>query len=369
MTNTKTQPLSNKVFFATLAEVVLDFGVLLFAALMSVLATFGLMALSSFALMVPGLIVLLVSTSAVIKYAAIVSRAIAFGLPIPSAPGSVLEHFSELWAFLPWLAMLLYTGVLVAIAESVSVVAASFIAVLLIPLVPAAVGAIIVNRSIAPMFRVAGLIHIIRVTGVDYLKVLLVWLTLGALAWWLRGEVSGMTSAFLAVLVGTLQVFALFAACGIVLFHHHRALGLPVRRDTKEARQQANAAKEQERERRAVLDQAYGFFSRENSVGGLQRIKSYVDTHPEDSDAIEWFLGRMQTWEQLTPALMLARNYITLLLASGDTTRDAVRVLRWCLKTDQRFMPHESDRQRAAELLEPYPEFERAKRWPGVTAV
>ena len=360
-------PLSAREFLGTLIEVVLDFGVLIFAVLMSFLATMGILAIASYVLMVPGFLIFMTATSAIIKYAAIVSRSLAFGMPVPAAPSSVLEYFGELWAFLPWLVLVGYSLLYIAIAESVSPAVAFFCAALLLPVVPALLAAVIVNRGLTPLFRLGEVIRLIKVTGVDYLKILLVWLLLGLVSWWLQGRISGVTSLFLALLAMTLEMFALFAASGIVLFHHHRALELPIKRDTQEARQAAYAAEQLERERQQARDQVYAFFSRDNSVAGLQRIQAYVDTHTDDVDAIEWFLNQMQTWESSEPALMVARNYVTKLLATEGASRDAIRVLRWCLRTDERFLPHARERQQAADLLAPYPEFERARNWPGVS--
>ena len=343
--------------------VVLDPAVLLFAALVAFLISAGLRATASVVLLVPGLLMLIFATSALFKYTTIVARALALGRQLPSAESAVFEYFREPWAFAPWMAFLLYNAAVLLVWHYLGNLPAVVLLVLSLPLLPAALGAIVVEQSVLALARPGRVLGIARGLGIDYLKVLGLWVGAALVAALLRHD-AGVVTGMLAVLVGVLQVFVLFAATGITMYHHHAALGIPGARAPVAQRREEQAAAMLVQERRVALDQSYGFFSRDNALGGLQRIKVYLDTHPDDAGAWAWFMDEMRQWENPQPALLLARNYLAELLAQGDQ-RGALRLLLWCLRRDERFMPHPEQRAEALALLDGYPEAERAARWPG----
>lgn len=347
-------------FGRTLAEVVLDASILLFAAFIAFLTTFGLGLLNNPVLFFIGIIVLVFATSALLKYATIVARSLALGLLVPSAEGPIFDYFREAWAFKPWIAFVGYNAVIVAAWMYGSEQLAFVLLALTLPLLPAAVGAIAVNASLLSMFNLMGLLRLIWITGSDYLKILAIWGATAGLAYWLRGAANGFSLSYLAVFAGVMQVMTLFAASGIVLFHHNKALAIPIMRESRENRDAARTGAALEAERRTALDQAYVFFSRGNSVGGLQRIKSYLETH--DDDAWEWFVMQMQSWDRPEPVLQLLQHYIGVLLRRDDQ-RAATRWLLWCLRADRRFMPLAPDRAQARALLEGYSEADLAAGW------
>ncbi|MEM6819493.1 MAG: hypothetical protein AAF578_11960 [Pseudomonadota bacterium] len=356
------EPLPLITLLRDTAELVLDARILLFAALISFLLAFGFAAVMSPVTMVPALLVLIFATSALFKFTTIVTRSLALGLPLPSAESAVFDYFRSVWAFSPWAVFIAYNALLIFIGSSVSEVLAYGLLFLSAPFIPAALGVMAVNGSPWGFLNLKGLLHVIGVLKLDYLKIILIWFVAGLIAAWLRSQ-GGFGAGMLSLLVGVLQTFALFVSTGLVFYHHHAALGIPIERAPLEERMAQQAYQAVERERQTALDQAYAFFSRDNSVGGLQRLKSYWETHPEDPQALPWFLDKMKTWERYEPALLFARNYLAVLLAEGRE-KEATRLLLWCLSVDQRFMPDAPERAAARALLEGYDEAEIAARWP-----
>ena len=166
----------------------------------------------------------------------------------------------------------------------------------------------------------------------------------------------------LALFVGCIQILFVFVSTGVVLFHHREPLGIPIEKDTREARTAAYEHANVIKERRTALDQAYVFFSRDNSLGGMQRLQSFFDNHAHDVDAWPWFVDEMSGWESTQPMLMLARNYFAHLL-EAQRDDEARELLLRCLRIAPQFAPHAQHRAAARQLLQGYPEAELAQRW------
>ncbi len=356
------EPLPLKTLLRDTAELVLDGRILLFSGLIAFLLAMGFSLVRSQFTMVFGIIILIYATSAFFKFTTIVTRSLALGRSLPAAESAVFDYFRSLWAFSPWLIFVFYNLLLIAIGAEFGENAAIAYLLLTAPFIPAALGVMAVNGTPLGFLNLKGLLHVIGVLKLDYLKIILIWFVAGLVAAWLRSQ-GGFGAGMLSLLVGVLQTFALFVSTGLVFYHHHAALGIPIERAPLEERKAQQALKAVERERQMALDQAYAFFSRDNSIGGLQRLKSYWETHPEDPQALPWFLDKMKTWERYEPALLFARNYLAVLLAESRE-KEATRLLLWCLSVDQRFMPDAPERDAAKALLQGYDEAEIAARWP-----
>ncbi|MEM8547703.1 MAG: hypothetical protein AAGF46_06020 [Pseudomonadota bacterium] len=343
------------------ARVVFDPAIVFFCGIIALPLTVGLNLLGTILLIVPALLLILFSTSALMKYSALVARSIAMGHPVPSAESAVFDYFRMPWAFAPWLATVLVVAVGFTLQLAVDARLAALFTLIMVPLWPVAMGIVSVNARPLTIFAVPALIRVLRIVGLDYLKVLGVWLAFGAALAFAPVALlvfPGLVSVFMI----TLQTLALFAAMGLVLFRHRHALGLWVERESVEERMALREHKQLELQRRTALDQAYQFFSRGNSHSGQQRMASYFSEFPDDKGAWPWFLDEMMRWEATRPASLLGQNYFRHLLAAGDTEQ-AKAVLQRCLLHDGEFVPHPDDRARARELLAGSALAERATRW------
>lgn len=342
-------------FLRRSAEVALDPALLLFAALVGFLLHFGLGLLTSRVLFVIGIIVIVFSTSALTKYAALVTRAIALGHEVPAADNAVFDYFRHLWAFTPWLALCLLYAVGWLIDRAAGAFWLIVYLAVVLPMLPAIIAVISVNTSLLTLFRVAALLRVIRILGVDYVKILASWLLILSLDLWLP------LGGYLLTLLFCLQILWLFTSTGVVLYHHYLPLGIPVERLPAEERAQQREGAVITRERQTALDESYAFFSRGNEVGGLQRLRSYLEAH-DDFDAWAWFLDRMRGWELPRPFLLVAQNQLPRLLESGDDGA-ALSLLIDCMKRDPDFTPRSDVRARLRKLLTGHPFAERASRW------
>lgn len=344
-----------RVFLQRTVHVALDTALLIFAVLVGLLLAFGLSAIQSKVTMVPGFIAVVFATSALTKYATLITRAVALGYEVPAADNAVFDYFRNLWAFTPWLALCALGGLGWAIDQGMGPVALAVYLLLLLPLLPAIIAVISVNASLLTLFRVGELTRVIRILGVDYLKILASWFVILSL------DVVLPISGYLSVLLFCLQILWLFSSTGVVLYHHYLPLGIPVERLPADERQQQRDDAAVNRERQSALDEAYGYFSRGNEVGGLQRLSGYLEAH-DDYDAWSWFLDRMRGWESPRPFVLVAQNQFPRLLEAGDRGA-ALSLLVECMQRDADFSPRPENRASLRELLEGHPFAARAAHW------
>lgn len=343
-------PLTMRQFVHETGSRLFDLTIIIFCGLMAALLTFGLGLSRTRFFFVIALMFLLFATSAFMKYATMVTRSIALGQTAPVAENAVFDYLRDLWAFAPWLGLLVVNAVGIAIWQQFGHQAALVFVVVMAPMVPAGIAVVCLSRRPWQMFHVPGLIRVVRVMGRDYLKILMMWLLLAGLGFFFRAQ-PGFAYSFIAVWIGCTQVMALFIATGVVVFHHHEALGVPIERASKADRQQTYESKRVLRERRTALDEAYSFFSRGNEVAGLARLKHYLDEHIDDDiESWGWFVDEMMTWESKTPYLLLARNYFSRLAVREDDSA-ARTLLVSCQSCDPRFKVHAKDQAYADTLM------------------
>ncbi|MEO0575867.1 MAG: hypothetical protein AAF004_10420 [Pseudomonadota bacterium] len=347
-------------FLRKTTEVAYDPAIILFCGLISLPLTFGITVLDTLAFLVVAIMMILFSTSAIMKYATLVTRALALGQPVPRAESSVFEYFSMLRAFAPWVSLTLLFAIGLIINMELGSAATWFYAIVVSPLVPAVIAVVSVNMQPLSMFRLPGLFKVISIMGADYLKLLACWaLTIlpEALRW---SPVPDLPLFFVCMLV-LLQMMLLFVASGVLLFHHRDALGLPVEREEKSVRMQRNEDAITLKERNNVLGLAYTYFSRDNAVGGLKCVRDYLQAH-DDHDTWQWFIDRMHDWESRQPMLMLSRNYFSHLVAADERAK-AADLLLSCMTVDQGFTPHPDDRAYARALLSGHAYAPLADNW------
>ncbi len=359
--------MSHGAFLRRTGEVALDPAILLFCAFVAFVLDFGLGVAQSRFYLVPGIIAIVFATSALTKYATLVTRAVAFGHNVPAADNAVFDYFRQPWAFQPWLALAALFALTWAIGREFGSNVQAVWVLLLAPLLPAIIAVICVNTSLTTLFRVAELTRVIRILGSDYVKVLVGWAGIIALSFCLP---VGVYVAFgfvlpigdyLSALLFCLQILWLFTSTGVVLYHHYLPLGIPIERLPAEERAQRREDAAILRERQAALDESYGYFSRGNEVGGLQRLRGYLEAH-DDYDAWAWFADRTRDWESPRAFLLVAKNYLPRLLEDGNNGA-ALDLLVQCMQKDTDFAPRPEDRARLRELLSGHAFEERAARW------
>lgn len=344
-------------FLRRTADVALDTGLLLFAALVALALHFGLgIVLSgSLALIVPAIIAIVFATSALIKYATLATRAVALGHDVPAADHAVFDYFRYHWAFAPWVALIILAATGWAVRYYLGTIAFAGYLLVVLPMLPAVIAVICVNTNLLTLLRIGELLRVIRILGVDYLKILAGWLVILAL-----GVVIPL-DGYLAVLLLCVQLLWLFTSTGVVLYHHYLPLGIPVERLPAAERAQRRESAAILRERQAALDEAYGYFSRGNEVGGLRRLQGYLEAH-DDDDAWAWFADRTRGWESPRAFLLVAKNYLPRLLEAGNDGA-ALDLLVRCMQKDAGFSPRPEDRARSRALLEGHAFAERAAQW------
>lgn len=335
-------------FLRKTTAVAYDPAIVLFCGLISLPLTFGISLLDTLAFLVVALMMIVFTTSATMKYATLVTRALALGHPVPSAESSVFEYHRMPWAFAPWVSLVLLFAIGSLVELRLGATASTVYVVLIGPLVPAVIAVVSVNTQPLSMFRLPGLFKVISIMGVDYLKLLACWaLTVfPAATQWLPVPDLPL---FVACALALLQMMFLFIAAGVLLFHHRIALGVPVEREEKSVRMQRSADAIEMKARNNVLGMAYSYFSRDNALGGLSCLRDYLQVH-DDHDTWQWFIDQMQEWESRQPMLMLSRNYFSHLVA-GDERAKAAQLLLSCLTVDRGFTPHPDDRAYARSLL------------------
>ena len=286
---------------------------------------------------------------------------------MPAADNAVFDYYRQPWAFAPWLAIAAVGALGWWLHRAAGPLAATVYLAVVLPLLPAVIAVICVNANPWTLFRIGELVRVIRILGTDYLKILAGWLAIvvaghvlpvgGYVAFGYVLPVGGYLSALLLCL----QILWLFSSTGVVLYHHYLPLGIPVERlpvDERRRRQRdANVA----RERQQAIDEAYGYFSRDNEVGGLRRLRTYLELN-DDAEAWGWFMDRMGDWESPRPFVLLARQYLPRLLAAGDDGA-ALELLIRCMRKDADFSPRPEDRVRLRQLLTGSPWAQRAQRW------
>lgn len=342
-------------FLARTFDIVLDPAPLLFCALVGLILSVGLNLLDSRVFLVPAIFMIVYSTSALTKYTTMLTRAVALGHPVPAASDVVFDYLRHYWAFAPWVALLLLGALGYLVNETLGSVGLWLFLALTLPVVPAAIAVICLTSNLLTLFRYRELLRVIRLLGWDYVKVLAGWAVMIGVGALLPGY------GYPTVLVLCLQLLYLFSSVGVVLYHHHQAVGVPVERLPKDERLRQRAEQALNRERQQVLDEAYGYFSRGNEIGGLRRLQSYLEQSSGD-DTWDWFIDRMRGWETRRPFLLLARNYLTRLVEHDRDAR-AVELLLACMQLDPDFAPLPEVRATLRAKLDGHPFAERAARW------
>lgn len=312
--------------------------------LIAMLTFTGLFALADAAGLL-GIWLLVVTLPACSRFLIGITAARIDGRPV-APPG--IELFSlvdSVWTLLPL--VLIVGGALLVRAMAGTPIAASALALSLALAVPASVGVLALTRSPAAAINPLHLHALIRRTGKRYLgvpaAVLAAVALLGLLA--LLGAPSILVAALASypLFLGFSLTGAVVAGSGL-----REEVGIP---DPVEPAAETLIERDL-RSRRAVLDHAYGLFSRGNRAGGLRHIEGFVDRSEyfgTKIEVFEWFFEKMLRWENAGPALALAQVFLSRLVDAGESTA-AMKLIGRSLLEDERWRPLPADRERVTEL-------------------
>lgn len=272
---------------------------------------------------------------AAFRYFTSVSAARARGTDVPT-PGIELFTLDEVWNLFPAAVMLLVALWSATLAEWYGDGAALVFATAMALLVPAIVGVLVITHSPLQALNPMALYRFVRRTGGSYLFAPLS----GVLIVLLPLSLKSLPSLLLDALELYLIV-VFFAVIGALL----RKGELLDEVDIPEPAEidAALAGRALERQRTAVLNHAYGFFSRGNRAGGLQHIEEWLQRDPEPNRGSHWFIEQMLRWENPDHALFFAQREIGRLIARGDRIGAVKLTLRGRL-VNERFRPLPEDR-------------------------
>ena len=260
-----------------------------------------------------------------------------------------IESFNpvdSIWTYLPVVLFVLASAAVLAAAEGIGWPVAIPLAGVFLFALPASVAVLALTHSPAEALDPRSLLRLMQTCGPNFLILpisgaLLLGLiyAAGQLGWpdWVAQVLEVLGFMLMFSLTG-----AVVAAAGDVDW-----IAAPQGVELEES----IVEQRQSKERQAVMNHAYGLFSRGNATGGLAHIEGFVGdfaTYETRIDEFAWFFDNMLAWEERTPALLLAQRYLSELQQNGDTQR-ALKALTRCYMEADVFRPLDADR---AGLLE-----------------
>jgi hypothetical protein len=269
------------------------------------------------------------------KYLVAVLRARALGEEPPVADIDLFNPATRLWMLGAW-ALMTILGVAAALLSQAGEGGGARVLVYVGAFVfPAAVLRLAVTQSAAQMLRPLALADTIRRTGFAY-----GWIFAAASFGALVNALAAGLPEPVRFLAGAYQLVLLFSLGGAVFYSRREALELPVRRSPEvDAVHRRRAA---ERERRPVLDHAYGHVSRGNGPAGVAYIRQWLERNDDAVDAWQWFFEALGEWESPRAQVNFGRDYIGRLGRAG-AWEEALDVLARCLAIDGEFRPADSE--------------------------
>lgn len=259
-------------------------------------------------------------------------------------PGIESFGFGDFWSLAPALLIILAAAGVRTLGELYGDGAALALALGVALLLPATVALLVITRSPLESLNPFALYRLLAAVGPAYLYAPFTAALAVLLPYWLDflPRPAGM-------LLGIYLLAALFAVCGAMT----RAGALLDEVDIPaplepDANQQTGRL---ERQRRAVLDHAYGFVSRGNRDGGLRHVYRWLEEDPDPDDGWRWFFTHMLEWRDRDHALYFAQAYLGRLLARGERVAAIKLLLRGRMENEQ-FRPLAADLPAAIEAAE-----------------
>ncbi len=253
----------------------------------------------------------------------------------------MLEKFGLLWSLAPLGAVGASIWAVIWVESAIGASAAVGVAILCFALMPAFLAALAITGSLLASLSPISMVQVVRQTGWPYLLVPGITI-FGCLTLRMAAHVG--TPGFL-VEFGALYLDVLgFSLTGAVVGASgiRDRVGEPV----PEAPPVEQVQAEDLRSRQGVADHAYALISRGNREGGFAHIHAFIDNLEylgTKGDMFEWFFQQMLHWEDKTPALFFAQDYLGVLVEADESAR-ALKVLSRCLYEDPQFRPRQEDR-------------------------
>jgi putative membrane protein insertion efficiency factor len=98
--------------------------------------------------------------------------------------------------------------------------------------------------------------------------------------------------------------------------------------------------------RKTVLNHAYGFISRGNRAGGLNHIYLCIVDDPNPDTAWDWFFQQTLRWEVKDAVTEYGQQYLKRLLYRDEAVK-AVKLMLRCRLVNEAFRPLPEDREQA----------------------
>ena len=204
------------------------------------------------------------------KYLVAVLRARALGEEPPVADIDLFNPAARLWMLGAWAVMTIAGAAAVLLGEGGHDGAARILVYTVAFLFPAAALRLAVTQSPAEMLRPLALADTIRRTGPAY-----GWIFAAAAAGALVNVMAAGLPQPVRFLAAAWELVLVFSLGGAVFYARRDALGLPVRRSPElDTARRHRAA---ERQRRPVLNHAYGHVSRGNGPAGIAYIRQWLE--------------------------------------------------------------------------------------------
>ncbi len=271
------------------------------------------------------------------KYLVAVLRARALGEEPPVADIHLFNPASRPWMLGAWALMSIAGAGALLLGEAGRGDAARVLLYTIAFLFPAAALRLAVTQSPAQMLRPLALADTIRRTGPAY-----GWIFTAAGVGALVNVLAAGLPQPVRFLAAAWELVLVFSLGGAVFYSRRDELGLPVRRSPElDAARRYRAA---ERQRRAVLDHAYGHVSRGNGPAGIAYIRQWLERNDDEEDAWRWFFEALGEWESPRAQINFGREYITRLGRAGAWD-EALEVLGRCLAADGDFRPGKDERR------------------------
>ena len=303
-----------------------------FYALISLIAFAGVFGIWLAVLVIPGLV----------RYLTMVAVARARGADTQPPTAEFFDPADSWWTLFPTILIVAAAMVIKAVGDGQGETAALILAFLFAAILPAMISVLVITQSPLQCFNPVALKTLVVESGGDYwfapltaILVVLVPTQLTILPNWVL--------TFIELVLLT----AFFAVCGAITRGKNLIdevdIPAPVERPEKEL--QSELAKE----RTKVLNHAYGFVSRDNREGGLKHIYGWLgNDDPAPGEGWAWFFEQMLNWERNDAALYFAQQYLKRLLIDGQQIA-AVKLLMRCRLVNDSFKPLAEDIPRAVE--------------------
>ncbi len=271
------------------------------------------------------------------KYLLAVLRARALGEAPPVAEIDLFNPVDRLWMLGAWVLMAIVSFGSALLGADGHGVAAKVLLYTGVLCFPAAALRLAVTQSPLEMLRPLALVGMIRRTGGAY-----GWIIVVAVVAALVNGVAAALPEPVRFVAAAYALVLLFSLSGAVFYSRRDALGLPVRRSPEIAASRRRQAAE--RERRAVLDHAYGHVSRGNGPAGVAYVRQWLERNDDGDEAWRWFFEAFGEWESPRARINFGRDYIARLGRAGAWD-EALAVLGRCLAVDADFRPRDDDRK------------------------